>query len=97
MKPLRDPEGNELSQLAAACQLDGRNVLEIGCGNGNLTRQYAALPRRVIGIDPAATDIRLAKDAMQGLSSAVAFIRAIGETLPFSSQTFDIALFACSL
>lgn len=97
MRPLRDPEGAELSRLVAACQLSGKNILEIGCGNGVLTKQYAALSQRVIGIDPEATDLRKAKSDLAELAPAVSLIRAIGETLPFRSQSFDIALFASSL
>jgi len=36
-----DPEGNETLALFDLVQLDGREVLEIGCGDGRLTRRYA--------------------------------------------------------
>jgi 2-polyprenyl-6-hydroxyphenyl methylase/3-demethylubiquinone-9 3-methyltransferase len=98
MRPLRDPEGAELSHLAAACQLSGKAILEIGSGAGRLTWQYAALPRRVAGIDPAASELRQAqRSAQQAPAPHVSFIQAMGEGLPFRSQAFDVALFASSL
>ncbi len=96
MKPLRDPEGAELSHLVAACQPSGKDFLEIGCGAGSLTWQYASLPRQVVGIDPA-PDLRQAKSAGPALLSHVSFIQAKGQALPLPSQAFDVALFASSL
>ena len=97
MKALRDPERVELNHLITACQLAGKNILEIGCGDGDLTWQYAGLPWQVVGIDPAAADIlQASKDAPTSLSSC-SFVRAKGEDLPFSPGSFDVVLFASSL
>ncbi len=96
MRPQRDPEGAELSHLLAACLLPAQSVLEIGCGAGQLTWQYAGLPRRVVGIDPAMSELRLARSHAAPAPQA-SFIQAMGEALPFPSQTFDVALFASSL
>ncbi len=96
MRPQRDPEGAELSHLLAACPLSARSILEIGCGAGQLTWQYAGLPRRAVGIDPAASELRLALSHPVPAPQA-AFIQAKGEALPFPSQAFDVALFASSL
>jgi ubiquinone/menaquinone biosynthesis C-methylase UbiE len=60
MKAIAYPEGAELSHLVAACPLDGRSVLEVGCGPGTLTWQYAGLPRRVVALDPDASVLRQA-------------------------------------
>jgi len=95
MKPVRDPEGAQLSHLLRACPLPGARVLEIGCGNGFLTRQYAALPARVAGIDPNADDLReAARQAAQ--PGKVFFSRARAEALPFPAATFEVVLFASS-
>ncbi len=96
MRPQRDPEGAELSRLLAACQLSDKSILEIGCGAGQLTWQYAGLPRRVMGIDPAASELRQAQ-SHAARAPHIAFIQAKGEALPFRSQAFDVALFASSL
>ncbi len=96
MKPLRDPEGAELKQLLSACPLSRSRVLEIGCGNGTLTHQYADLPSLLVGIDPAADDLREAADRQPALSARVHFSRAVAEALPFPAAAFDVVLFASS-
>ena len=97
MKALRDPEHVEFNHLIAACHLPGKNILEIGCGTGVLTRQYAGLAWHAVGIDPAAADIVQAnKDAHATLSNS-SFVRAKGEALPFPPGSFEVVLFASSL
>jgi len=95
MRPIRDPEEVELNHLLAACELSGKSVLEIGCGDGKFVRKYAGLPKSVIGIDPAFDELHAAMSLQNG--SVSHFIQAEGENLPFPASTFDIALFACTL
>ena len=97
MKALRDPERVEFNHLIAACPLPGKKILEIGCGKGVFTWQYAGLAWHVVGIDPAAADIlQASKDAPSSQSNS-SFVRAKGEDLPFPPGSFDIVLFASSL
>lgn len=98
MLPNRDPEGHETTQLLSLIDFSGKSVLEIGCGDGRLTRRYASYAQSVTAVDP---DLR-------GLSSAIAnpvacaggyvhFAQAQAEYLPFAAERFDIAIFAWSL
>jgi 16S rRNA A1518/A1519 N6-dimethyltransferase RsmA/KsgA/DIM1 with predicted DNA glycosylase/AP lyase activity len=53
MALLIDPEGREIAALEAlAPTLDGARVIEIGCGDGRLTRRYSARAGSVLAIDP---------------------------------------------
>jgi len=97
MRPIRDPEGAELSHLLAVCDLTGSRVLEVGCGDGKFTRQYAHLPSQVVGIDPVILDLRTAIQDPALSSARVGIAQTKGENLPFPQHTFDIAIFACSL
>ena len=47
-----DPEGNETDALFDLVEVEGREVLEIGCGDGRLTRRYADRAAHVTAIDP---------------------------------------------
>ena len=97
MRYIHDPEGIEVSHLISACQPGGKNMLEIGCGHGSLTFQYAGLPRWAIGIDPDQSELILAKGDKRNTDKNISFIQAMGEHLPYPSQCFDIVLFASSL
>ena len=94
MKPIRDPERAELNHLVAACPLTGKQVLEIGCGDGALTFQYARMTQGVVGIDPERSDLLVAKRKARFSTS---FIQCEGEGLPLPSQVFNIVIFASSL
>ncbi len=96
MKYVRDPEGAEIDRLAAACRLSGRTVLEVGCGRGQLTGQFSGWPRRLIGIDPASSELCQVARTYTNLPS-VYCVQASGEALPLRSQLFDIVLFSSSL
>lgn len=97
MKALRDPEHVEFNHLVSACHLPGKIILEIGCGAGILTRQYAGLAWHAVGIDPAAADILQAKNDSPASLTNSSFVRAKGEELPFPPGSFDVVLFASSL
>jgi cyclopropane fatty-acyl-phospholipid synthase-like methyltransferase len=53
MSILQDPEENEIRAfLKYSGSLEGKTILEIGCGDGRLTWRYAGNAARVTGIDP---------------------------------------------
>ena len=47
-----DPEGTEIRVLNSLSRLRGRDVLEIGTGNGRLTWRYAERVASVVGLEP---------------------------------------------
>ena len=95
MKPIRDPENAELNHLLAACDLHGKSVLEIGCGDGYFTWKYAQMVHRVVGLDPTGSLVGLARKKVRAAKAL--FLQGEGERIPFPSQTFDLAIFASSL
>jgi ubiquinone/menaquinone biosynthesis C-methylase UbiE len=63
-----------------------------------MTWQYAKATRRTTGIDPDTDALRLAEvDRPYDLEGRVHFACAASEYLPFSKETFDIAVLAWSL
>ena len=94
----RDPEGTEAKVLHQFVDFAGKHVLEIGCGEGRLTWKYAKPARGVVGIDLEAQDLRVAQiDRPSDLQRKTLFACADSIHLPFSKETFDIALLAWSL
>jgi ubiquinone/menaquinone biosynthesis C-methylase UbiE len=94
----RDPGRNEAKYLHAFADFTNKRVLEIGCGEGRMTWQYAKTTQTTIGIDPDADALRIANaDRPYDLTDKALFGCAASEYLPFSKETFDIAILAWSL
>jgi SAM-dependent methyltransferase len=84
-----DPEYEEQILPLAARELTGAtNVLDVGCGDGQVSRLAAKLGAQVIGIDPTWNCVSVA--AERGTTVA----RAGAAGLPFASESFD-AVVAC--
>jgi len=97
MSLLKDPERTETKYLRQYVDLSGKRVLEIGCGDGRLTWQYAKSARLMAGIDLEANDLRVATiERPSDLESSVTFTRADSIHIPFSKETFDLAILAWS-
>jgi len=91
-----DPERNEMSLLKQAGSWRGRNVIEIGCGDGRLTLRIARLGAGLIdALDPNADLIRTArKNLPAGLGKRVQYKVGSAEKLNHPSNSFDIAVFS---
>ena len=89
-----DPEGHEITALGAMVpSFASRRVLEIGCGNGRLTKRYARDAGSIVAIDPDANAIAELTEAMPGVDA-----RAIGVAdLTLPPHSVDIILLAWSL
>jgi ubiquinone/menaquinone biosynthesis C-methylase UbiE len=93
-----EPIGIELQTIYNYVDFKEKNVLEIGCGNGRLTFQFADIARKTVAIDLNAESIKQAKKDLSGsLGSKIEFHVQSAENLSFINDTFDIALFSYSL
>jgi ubiquinone/menaquinone biosynthesis C-methylase UbiE len=75
----------------AAAAVGGRDVLDVGCGNGCLVNELLeAFPRdtQFTGIDMCAAEIDAARTTFAA-ERRVRFERVRAETLPFGDQSFD--------
>ncbi len=94
----KDPERNETKHLHTFADFTNRRVLEVGCGEGRLTWQYAKSARTTVGIDLDVNALRVARvDRSADLEHKACFACTASEYLPFSKETFDIAVLAWSL
>jgi SAM-dependent methyltransferase len=70
----------------------GRRTLDVGCGEGRLTRHLASLGHRVAGVDVSPTLIAAARE----LAPEMELHLASANALPFDDDAFDLAVsFMC--
>lgn len=88
----------ELRALDAERRLRGRDVLEIGAGDGRLTFALATVARRVVAIDPdgEAIDRGRAEARSRGLTN-VRFASGTAQRPGVGRERFDVAVFSWAL
>jgi 2-polyprenyl-3-methyl-5-hydroxy-6-metoxy-1,4-benzoquinol methylase len=94
-----DSEDSETNTLFAYVgDFAGKRVLEIGCGDGRLTWQYAPRAARIVAIDPDADEIKAAReDLPPALRNQVEFhTTGIAEFEP-PAEPFDIVILSWAL
>jgi ubiquinone/menaquinone biosynthesis C-methylase UbiE len=90
------PRGVELALISPWVRFDGRDVLELGCGEGRLTFQYAPFARSVVALDPNPVQVEKAK--RRARSRRLRQVRfAVGTAQKPPGGKFDVALFTWSL
>ncbi|WP_460019086.1 methyltransferase domain-containing protein [Magnetospira thiophila] len=81
--------------LCDALALDGKQVLDVGCGVGDIARRMAGQGARVIGLEP--NPVQLAHARAVPPVGGETYLSAGGESLPFEDGRFDLVVFFNSL
>lgn len=96
---IRHPRaGREIRAFGGPSLFRGKDVLDIGTGNGRLAFDVAPFARRVVGVDPSAEGIALARDIAErrGLRNVTVRVDD-ARTLAGVRGPFDVAIFSWSL
>lgn len=89
-----DPEGAHLASLLRLADFRDRRVLEIGCGDGRLTRGFAAVAHSVLAIDPSAEAIAAADAGERARDVRFEAVSAAEAEIPRGA--FDLVVFSWS-
>lgn len=76
--------------LELAGDVAGRNILDLGCGDGAFALELARRGATVTGTDASAAMIDAAKNRAKQHDADVAFKVAAAEHLPFAAEQFDV-------
>jgi ubiquinone/menaquinone biosynthesis C-methylase UbiE len=98
MAPLVDPDGREAEVLRRLVSFRGKDVLDIGCGDGRTARHIARTAASVVGIDPDAELIAMARaDASDSGSCKIEYHVEDAVTMDWPEASFDAMIFTRSL
>ena len=93
-----DPEQNETRVMHDLVEFSGKDVLEVGCGDGRVTWRYADQAASVLALDPDELDSELAReDTPDHLRSKVSFRVADITELELPEAGFDVVVLSWSL
>ncbi|WP_419926148.1 class I SAM-dependent methyltransferase [Candidatus Poriferisocius sp.] len=81
--------------LAETVEVSGQDVLDVGCGEGQLVRWLRGHGARAVGADCGAEMLNRALQADP--EHPECYVDAPGQALPFDDQSFDVVVFSNSL
>lgn len=93
-----DPEENEIRVIRDLVQFDGKQVLEIGAGDGRLTRRFAGDAAEVLALDPNEARVEQARRTMPAeVAERVRFQVGDITVLALPAASFDVAVLSWSI
>ena len=67
-------------------------TLDVGCGGGILSEEFARLGCQVIGIDPSLASLETARRHAESQSLTIRYQPGTGENIPFEDSSFDLVI-----
>lgn len=92
---IQDPTNQYINTILSHCPLKDRDVLEIGCGKGRITRDLARHARRVVASDPDPVPLDAARKNVA--DGRVEFRHAPQGIPDFPPASFDVVIYTLSL
>jgi SAM-dependent methyltransferase len=85
------PEGVREAEAGLLGDVEGKRVLEIGCGQAASARWLAGKGAHAVAMDLSAGMLRHAREGNTRTGIAVPLVQATAESLPFASESVDVA------
>jgi SAM-dependent methyltransferase len=84
-----DAPENELRTLP---ELEGKDVIELGCGTAYVSAWLARRGARVVGVDPTPAQLETARRMQEQFGLEFPLIEASAEDVPLADASFDLAV-----
>lgn len=92
---IQDPANRYIDAIMSRYDLNGKDVLEIGCGKGRITRDLAKHAHRVVATDPDAVSVGMAQASISFRN--IDFMVANGGIPDLADSRFDVVIYTLSL
>jgi len=80
------------SELNALGDVEGLDVVDLGCGTGYFSAWLARRGARPVGVDPTPAQLETARRMQQQTGLEFPLLEAVGEDVPLPDGSFDLAL-----
>lgn len=84
-----DPDGRITRRLIALARLRERAVLEVGCGTGRYTREWAPHAASYVALERSAAMLALARRCCEGIPRRPAFVVGDARSLPLADSSVE--------
>lgn len=92
---IQDPTDQYIGTILSQCDICGRDVLEIGCGKGRITRDLAKHAKQLVACDPDAAALEAARVVIA--ADNVEFVQAQTGVPELPVGSFDVVIYTLSL
>ena len=92
-----DPEEVETGVIHELVDFNGKDALEIGCGNGCMTWRFADEAASVLALDPKEAEIAAAKERIPDALKATVSFQVADSGVDLLEGAFDVAIIPWSL
>ncbi len=80
------------SQIGIVGDVEGLDVVELGCGTAYLSAWLAKRGARPVGVDPTPAQLATAREMQQEFGLEFPLVEAVGEDVPLPDASFDLAI-----
>ena len=80
------------SEVGVLGDVDGLDVLDLGCGTGYLSAQLWRHGARPVGVDPTPAQLATAREMQAEFGIEFPLIEAVGEDVPLPDASFDLVV-----
>ena len=91
---IQDPENSYIDTILSQCDINGLEILEIGCGKGRITRDLAKYAKRVVATDPDSSALTTAQAMIP--DGNVTFLHEPTGVPSLPAGSFDVVIYTLS-